>query len=154
MVKVTYNSICYLVYGVLHHFQQYFTISWRSVLLVEKIGVPGEAWQEIAYVLFKLQIKFFLVWSVVWIASAMCCTNKRSNTTPQHEVIFYRGHRLHNVLIYHMLSCDFDLLLQGQVICNLKRTYAISWHASPGTPVFSTNKTDRHDILKYCWKWC
>ena len=25
---------------------------------------------------------------------------------------------------------------------------------SPGPPVSSTNKTDRHDIwLKYCWKW-
>ena len=24
---------------------------------------------------------------------------------------------------------------------------------SPGPPVFSTNKTDCHDILKYCWKW-
>ena len=28
----------------------------------------------------------------------MCCTQKkRSNSTPQHEVTFYRGHRLHSV---------------------------------------------------------
>jgi hypothetical protein len=31
-----------LVNGVQRHFQQYLTISWRSVLLVEEIGVPGE----------------------------------------------------------------------------------------------------------------
>jgi hypothetical protein len=24
---------------------------------------------------------------------------------------------------------------------------------SPGTLISSTNKTDRYDILKYCWKW-
>jgi hypothetical protein len=24
------------------HFQQYFTISWRPVLVVEEAGVPGE----------------------------------------------------------------------------------------------------------------
>ena len=33
--------------------QQYFNISWRSVLLVEKTHVPGEACQEIKYFLFK-----------------------------------------------------------------------------------------------------
>jgi hypothetical protein len=38
----------------------------------------------------------------------VCCVNcichvlhtKRSNSTPQHEVTFYRGHRLHSVNIY------------------------------------------------------
>ena len=29
-------------YGALHHFQQYFSYIWRSVLLVEETGVLGE----------------------------------------------------------------------------------------------------------------
>jgi hypothetical protein len=31
-----------LVYGAQHHFQQYISQSWQSVLLVEETGVPGE----------------------------------------------------------------------------------------------------------------
>jgi hypothetical protein len=38
------------------------------------------------------------VWSVVWIASAQ--HKKRRNSTQQHEVTFYRGHRLHSVKQY------------------------------------------------------
>ena len=37
------------------------------------------------------------VWSVVWIASAMWWKQKRSNSTPQHEATFHRGHHPHSV---------------------------------------------------------
>ena len=42
-------------------------------------------------------VKLLTVWSFVWIASAMYCTHKKSNNTPQHEATFYRGHRLHSM---------------------------------------------------------
>ena len=59
--------------------------------------------------------------------------------------------RLNQVNWSYAIMCDLDLLLQYQVIYNLNRKY-ISWHAFPGTPVFSTNTANGHDILKYCWK--
>ena len=66
---------------------------------------------------------------------------------------FWHVTRLNQDNLPYAIICDLDLLLQDQVIYNLKRKYYMSWHASPGTPVFSTNKTYRHDILKYYWKW-
>ena len=57
--------------------------------------------------------------------------------------------RLNQDNLPYAITCDLDLLLQDQVINYLKRKYYMSRHASPGTPVFSTNKTYRHDILKY-----
>jgi hypothetical protein len=35
-------------HGVKSHFQQYFFISWQSVLLVEEIRIPGENHQPAA----------------------------------------------------------------------------------------------------------
>jgi hypothetical protein len=83
-------------------------------------------------------------------------------------------------LCYLMGNAHFQVWCQYQAISYAK-TYAISayhhwvrisirarcttlcdkvcqWLAtgrwfSLGPPVSSTSKTDRHDIMKYCWKW-
>ena len=49
--------------------------------------------------------------------------------------------RLNQVDLPYAIIYYLDLLLQGQVIYNLKRKYSTSRHASLDTPVFSINKT-------------
>ena len=33
-------------------------------------------------------------------------------------------------------------------------SFEAGWWFSPGTPIFPTNKTDRHDITEILLKWC
>jgi hypothetical protein len=59
---------------------------------------------------------------------------------------------------YHHWSCEFvpcswQGVLDTTLCDKVCQWFAIGRWFSPGTPVSSTNKTDCHDILKYCWKW-
>ena len=47
---------------------------------------------------------------------------------------FWHVVRLNQVNLPYAIICYLDLLLQGQVIYNLKRKYSTSRHASLGTP--------------------
>jgi hypothetical protein len=78
--------------------------------------------------------------------------------------------------VQHILCCVFVFVFFFNYLCNqclstLMMWVRISFRArcttlcdkvcqwlatgrwfSPGSPDFSTNKSDRHDIMKYCWK--
>ena len=52
-------------------------------------------------------------------------------------------------LIYHMLLyVTLTFYFKFKLFIIWRFFFYISWHASPGAPVFSSNKTDRHDMLK------
>ena len=58
---------------------------------------------------------------------------------------------------YHHESCEFESRkwrgVQDTTLCNKVCQWRVTgqWF-SPGTPVFSTNKTDRHDITEILLK--
>jgi hypothetical protein len=102
--------------------------------------------------LFSIDFSFFF-----WVFTNVAYRNLRSTTSLLFDFILifgmlfinlfeftFQGYILPVTLTFdpkvqiltvnlpYAIICDLDLLLQGQVIFNLKRKY-ISWHASPGT---------------------
>jgi len=54
MKKIPLKLVIVLRYGVKRHFQQYFSISWQSVLLVKETEVRDENQQHTKYFIYNV----------------------------------------------------------------------------------------------------
>ena len=80
-----------------------------------------------------------------------------------HSWLWSYGSWIYNYLCNQcisLLKLWFQVLLMAKCIrINFMWYKVCQWLAasrwlSPGTPVSSTNTTDRHDNTEICWKWC
>jgi len=66
--------------------------------------------------------------------------------------------KFHQITNYYlsplMLCVRISIRARCRTLCDKGcQWFATGWWFSPGSLVSSTNKTDCHDIVIYCWKW-
>ena len=113
--------------------------------------------------LFTTFLFFFQVdWNLLWISNGhYCYTLRKLIEVCRKCQIMTRWINLWLILLGKhkwFESKVKDFLIPISVLDTTLCDKVCQWLAagrlfSPGTPVSSSNNTDRHDILKYCWKW-
>jgi hypothetical protein len=138
-------------------FNNISVISWRSVLLVEETGVPAE----------NIHRSSPTHWQTLLIFES---TTRNLISTFMQETLRHnldRGRRgrmivgiitIDTISAYHHYSCEFESRswrgVLDTTLCNKVCQWVGEdrWIFSAGTPVSSTNKTDRHDITEILLK--
>jgi hypothetical protein len=124
--------LCFMVFNAT--FNNISVISWPSILLVEKIGVPGEIhWPAASHVKIpRLPELVVIVWQLdlQLTVQSVPITTKVVSSNPVHARCTW----------YTLCDKVCQWLAAGQ------------WF-SPGTPIFSTNKIDGHDITEILLNW-
>ena len=84
-----------------------------------------------------------------------CSTIYQTYMGPSYASMVVGSTTIYAISAYHHLLCEFESRsheVYSMQLYGIKVLPTGRW-VSPGTPVSSTNNTDRHGLTGICWKW-